>query len=527
MKYPFFTILTVAAMMLYSCDDTTEGIGMSLTDNVNNISVSADSFFVESHSVKAQDIVSRSANGLLGKIKDPETNSYVTCNYMTQYSTMGEYQFPNIDDVYIENYQEDIPKLEQIKADSCKLAIYFSSFYGDSLALMKVMTHEMAIPYEEGKEYKSDFDPIQAGMIRTGQGSIHKELSYTISNRMYSDADRESSSYVPSIIFSLDDEYEKDGVTYTNYGTYLMRKFYGNESKNLFTNVYKFTHDVCPGFYIENIGGIGTLGTIRASQIVVYFSALEDGKKVQGVSSFGGSEDVMRKTYIKQDATTIEDLVNDNACTYLKTPAGIFTELSLPIDRIMIGKENDYVGHDNDSLNTVRLFIPRVNNTHSSNYNISVPKTLLLLPTDSIDTFFANKKIADSQNSYLATYTSSSNGYTFNNISKLVTNTYKSLGDTINKVLNTKKVEMGLQELPVDITREIKKSVAAEYIINHPTWNKVTLIPVETTYSTLTSGSSILTKVTHDMKLGSTRLAKGSLEKGNISVNVIYSKFKD
>lgn len=514
-------------MMLCSCDDTTDNIGMSLTDNVNNISISADSFFVESHSVKAQNIVSRSAYGLLGKIKDPETKSYVTCNYMTQYSTMGEYQFPSIDDVYVENFQEDISKLEQIKADSCKLAIYFSNFYGDSLALMKVMVHEMSEPYEEGKIYKSDFDPVQDGMIRTDDGSIHKELSYTISNRMYSDADRASSSYVPSIIFSLNDMYQKDGMVYNNYGTYLMKKFYGNASKELFTNVYKFTHNVCPGFYIENIGGIGTLGTIQASQIVVYFSALENGKKVQGVSSFGGSEDVIRKTYIKQDASTIDGLIASNECTYLKTPAGIFTELSLPIDRIMLGKDDDSVGHDNDSLNTVRLFIPRVNNEHSSDYNISIPKTLLLLPTDSIETFFAGRKIADSQYSFLSTYSSTSNGYTFGNISKLITNTYKSLGDTITEVLNKKKTEMGVQELSADVKQKIKKTVAAEYIYNHPTWNKVTLIPVETTYSTLSSGSSILTKVIHDMKLGSTRLAKGSLENGNISVNVIYSKFKE
>lgn len=526
MKYSFFTILAATAMTLYSCDDTTDTIGMSLTDNVNNISVSADSFFVESHSAKAKDIVARSAYGLLGNIKDPETKSYVTCNYMTQYSTMGEYQFPDINDVYIENYQEGIGKLEQIKADSCKLAVYFSSFYGDSLALMKVIAHEMSVPYEEGKEYKADFNPVQENMIRTEAGSIHKELSYTISNRMYSDADRGSSSYVPSIVFALNDEYTKDGVTYNNYGTYLMKKFY--EDKGLFTNVYNFTHNVCPGFYIENIGGIGTLGTIQASQMVVYFSATDNkGNKVQGVSSFGGSDDVLRKTYIKQNDTSIDALVNNDEYTYLKTPAGIFTELTLPIDKIMLGKDNDAVGHDNDSLNTVRLFIPRVNDTSNSEYSISVPKTLLLLPTDSVETFFANKKVADSQSAYLATYASASNGYTFSNISKMVAETYKVLNDTINEVIEKKKTEMGTQAMTNEMAKAIKKNVAEEYISKHPTWNKVTLIPVEATYSSLTSGSSILTKVTHDMKLASTKLAKSTFDNGKISVNVIYSKFKE
>ena len=50
-------------------------------------------------------------------------------------------------------------------------------------------------------------------------------------------------------------------------------------------------------------------------------------------------------------------------------------------------------------------------------------------------------------------------------------------------------------------------------------WNKVTLIPVEATYSTVsTTASQVLTKVTHDMSMSSTRLAKDDLK-----VSVIYS----
>lgn len=528
MKYSLHTILATTAIAICSCDDTTDTIGMSLTDNINNVSVSADSFFVESHSVKAQDIVSRSSNGYLGNIKDPETKSYVTCNFMTQLSTMGEYQFPNINTVSVKNYDESIPRIDQIKADSCKLAVYFSNYYGDSLALMKVVAHEMSTPYEEGITYKTDFNPIDEGMIRTGNGSIHSELSYTYSNRIYSDANRESSSYVPNIIFTLDDEYiDKDGVRYNNYGTYLMRKFYNESTKKCFTNGYLFTHNICPGFYIENTGGIGMLGTIQRSQLVVYFTANNGEKEVVGVSSFGGSEEVLRKTSISQNSSSIDSLINEDNCTYLKTPAGIFTELTLPVEKIMLGRDNENESHENDTLNTVRLFIPRVNNATQSDFPLQVPKTLLLLPTDSVENFFAMKKLADSRSSYITTYSSSTNGYTFANISQLVTKTYKALGDTINQVIEAKKTELGTNELTAEMKNNIKRVVAEKYIAEHPTWNKVTIIPVETTYSTLTSGSSILTKVTYDMKLGSTKLVKGSKDSNNIMVNVIYSKFKD
>ena len=515
-------------MAICSCDDTTDTLGMSLTSNTNNVSVSADSFFVESHSIKAGDIVSRSSDGYTGHIKDPETGSYVTCNYMTQFTTMGDYQFPSIDNLVVADYDESQPKADQVKADSCKLILYFSGFYGDSLALMKVMAHEMSKPYEEGVTYKTGFNPISEGMIRNGNGSIHEELSYTISNRIYSDALRGSTSYTPNIVFNLNEEYtDKDGVTYDNYGTYLMKKFYNSDTNGAFTNGYQFTHEICPGFYLENIGGIGALGTIETSRILVYFRSLVNGKEETGISSFAGSEEVLRKTTIMQDEDAIDRLVNEESCTYLKTPAGIFTELTLPIDRIILGRDNDATSHENDTLNTVRLFIPRVNDTSTSDYKLQMPSTLLLLPTDSVENFFANKKLADSRSSYITSYSSSTNGYTFANISQLVTKTYKALGDTIQQVIDAKKREAGVSELSAEQEKIIKKEVAKKYISNHPTWNRVTVIPVETTYSTLSSGSSILTKVTYDMKLRSTKLKKGSNTNGNIMLNVIYSKFKD
>ena len=65
-----------------------------------------------------------------------------------------------------------------------------------------------------------------------------------------------------------------------------------------------------------------------------------------------------------------------------------------------------------------------------------------------------------------------------------------------------------------------------EYAALHPNWNKVMLIPVETTYTTLSS-SSELTKVTYDMSLTSTKLAKGTEDNGKITLKVIYSKFSE
>lgn len=528
MRHSFFAILTAVAITLISCDDTTDTIGMSLTQNINNVVDTAYSFPVESHSITGNDIVTKSSKGYLGKFKDPETNSYITCNFMTQVTTMGNYQFDSIDSIYVEDLSTKTPKEEQVKADSCELRVFFSSFYGDTLALMKVMAHELNVPYEEGVNYKTDFDPKRKNMLRTDKGSIHSELSYTISNRVFSDDLRQSSSYTPQICFSLNDEYiDKDGVSYNNFGTYIMRKFYNAQSKGCFTNPYRFSHEIFPGFYIENIGGIGSIGEIFTSEIIIYFPSISNGKKVNSISVLAGTEEVLRKTSISQDLFTLNNMIDDNTCTYLKTPAGIFTELSLPIDSIMLGRDNETETHENDTLNTVRLFVPRINDRKSTGYNLPVPKTLLLLPTDSISNFFENRKVADARTSYITTYASTTNGYTFANISALVSKTYDAVNDTINKVLNEKKMELGVSELQTEEAKQIKREVVNTYMQHHPSWNKVAIIPVETTYSTLSSGSSLLTKVTYDMNLRNTRLIKGLKDSDNITVSVIYSKFKD
>ena len=55
--------IALAALTLFSCDDTTDTIGGSLTDNVDKLEISTDTFQVETRSihVPSQDISARCA----------------------------------------------------------------------------------------------------------------------------------------------------------------------------------------------------------------------------------------------------------------------------------------------------------------------------------------------------------------------------------------------------------------------------------------------------------------------------------
>ncbi len=209
-------------------------------------------------------------------------------------------------------------------------------------------------------------------------------------------------------------------------------------------------------------------------------------KTLTGVSSFSGTEEVLQTTNIGNSKNTMKQLAADKTCTYLKTPSGIFTEITLPIEDIV-------KGHENDTLNTAKIVFTRLNenkkNDKYSDYEFKIPQTLLLIPASDLYSFFEEGRIANNKTSFLASYNSSYNTYTFNNIAYLV----KEIAENADR---TKK-----------------------------DWNKLILVPVTATYNT-TSTSVELVKVSHDMSMCNTRLVGGENNPNNpVKISVIYAKF--
>lgn len=457
-----------------SCDESTDTIGSSLISNVDNLDVSTDTFNVTSKTIIADSVLSRSIIGYLGRVMDPETGDIITGDVMVQLHAMENYSIISEDSI--------ISRLDgKVIADSCKLSIIYNSFYGDSLSQMKLNVYEMAKPFEEGTEFYSNYDPVKEGYIRVGEGAVNQSRSYTLADNNYTIAERSASSYKPKITINLNDPYtDLQGNTYNNYGTYLLRQYFSNPSN--FKNQYLFTHQVIPGFYFKMTGGLGSMAQITTAQLSLWFRVEKNDSILKYVTSFTGTEEVLQTTNFTNDKALLKQMAEDNSCTYLKTPAGLFTEVTLPVDEIMSG-------HQNDSVNSARIEIPRVNNTYSTNYSFDIPPTILMIPKDSLHSFFAQSKIADYRTSFLASYSSSTNKYVFYNISGLINKMYKS------------------------------KQNGGE------NWNKAVLIPVSTEYSTTSSNSSVLSKVTHDMSLTSTKLVGGSLNPDKLKISIVYGKF--
>ena len=484
------TVLVIAALTFAACDDTTEGIGGSITNKIDNINISNSAFNVTTKSIVADSVLSRNNTGLIGKMKDPETGNYVKGDYMTQLSVLPTFSVDTLD--YIKQANNG-----SIEADSCYLLVSYNASYGDTIAPMKVTAYEMTRPMAEDQEYYSNYDAFKVKEGWVSENNQHWSSNYNLSN----------TSDVKNFKIYLNKKYKKDGKTYKNYGSYIMQTY--AEHPEYFKTNYKFLHNVCPGFYIKNVGGTGNMAKIWNTELIFYWTRHKtinkDSTAVSiGYNRFDGTEEVLQLNKIENDTENLKKLASKDQekCTYLKSPAGIFTEVTLPIEDIM-------KGHEKDTLNTATISFPRLNNENEDNpYNFATPSTILMVQKDSLQSFFEKSKLADSRTSYTASYSSTGtykNAYTFQNIANLVSAMYKNKGKGEN-------------------------------------WNKVVLVPVNVI--TTTQGyTTVISKINHDMSLASTRLIVGTddpdkdyttdektgkkVASGPIRIKVIYSKFKE
>ena len=478
MKFIKLTAFLLAAFSMVACDDTTDTLGSSITNKVDNLTITDATYNVETQSLVAGPVLSKSNNGIIGRVKDPETGTYLTADYMTQMVPLSTFSVDTLQ--YIKDANNG-----ELRADSCFLLVSYQSTYGDSLAPMKVTAYEMSKPMTEDKNYLTDFDPMAEGYI--AENGYHNSATYSLSKA------------TGNFKIYLNKPYTKDGVTYDNYGTYMLKTFV--EHPEYFKSNYQFLKNVCPGFYIKHEGGIGNVADVWNTEVQFYWSRQKTIKASDGVTDsiakgygfnrIDGTEEALQTNHIVNDAASIASLAADPSCTYLKSPAGIFTEVTLPVEEILRG-------HETDTLNTASVTFPRINNTETDNqYTFDTPSYVLMIPKDSIDSFFENGDVVNNRNSFYASYSSSTtNGYTFSNISNLITAMSKKKGSSEN-------------------------------------WNKAVLIPI-TVSTVVENNSTVISKMTHNMSLTSTRLVKGTNETTSdgkpaspIQIKVIYSKFKD
>lgn len=484
MKFKSFTAIAISAMAVFSCSTDTDTLGSSLTNESDLLEVSTGTFHAYTHSVLVDSVYARNYNTYFGQVKDPETGAYVKTEFMAQFNMQENIQLPDIGDMLSKD--ED----GNVVADSCEIWLVFdkSACYGDSLTALKMNILELDKPMIDADNYYSNYDPRKEGYIR--EDGLKKSLLFSLSNLTYSDSIRSISDYTDLIRIRLSDKYtDKEGIEYNNYGTYILRNYYTHPE--YFKNSYSFILNLCPGFYFEVADGLGLMAKFVQMEMRTFYHFNYNNTTYVSFLANSSTPEVLQTTQVTNDKDALMRLVEDQSCTYLKTPAGIFTEVTLPVNEIT-------QSHANDSLLSVSVSFQRRNSATKAQYHLmSAPSNIMMLPTDSLRAFFEEEKSFD----YKTIFTSSlatTNSYNFSNIGNLIT-------------LMRDNKKKGLASDP-------------EWVTKHPNWNKVLLVPVAMTYTNNTQSNNV-TVIENQMGLESTMLIGGAFTP--IEVNVIYARYKN
>ena len=482
-----------ALVAISSCEEDTLNIGQTLTDEGDKLQMGTASYIVTTRTIVADSVLALSSDCYLGSVIDPETGSGVVSEFTTQFHLL-ESTYISPEDNFISRYDG------RAAADSCDILLYLSTPFhlADSLVAMKMCTFELAAPLEEGLRYYSNFDPVAHGALR--RGGLVKPTMFSYANLTMNDSVRTDDSYQPCIRITLNEPYlAADGVTYKNYGSFLLRQYF--DHPEYFRNSYTFAHSVCPGFLFQILDGQGFHAQVSNIGLRTFYTLQGDTSVVNGGIVLAGTSEVLQTTHVTNDREALAALAAQTGHTYLKTPAGLFTEVTLPVVDIK-------QGHEGDSLLAAKLTFQRLNNQTDNERVLPAPQALLMVQKDSLNSFFENSNVPDNVTSYYTGYNNpiptgtsnykNDNTYTFINLSSLITTLWEQRRE-------------GLKENP-----------AWESL--HPDWNKMVLVPV--TYST-SSASSSVTSMHHDMSLTSTRLVGGPDNPNDpIKIEVVYANFK-
>ena len=472
MKYRFaLAAIMAAATFFAACDEDSGTMGIVTTQDA--VSSFSNNFKITSNSLLLDSVVGSTSKCYFGLVRDIETGTDIRAEFLAQFHTFEDYELPDY---------ESIVKNEagEIEADSVELRLYYGNYFGEGTNPMKMAVFELDrenVIREDQTYYATDdltqFLPADATPLAS---HIFTPSDYTLS-----ESERTSSSHYNNVRVRLP----------KSFGTRILRA--AHEHPEYFRDSWQFIHRVFPGFYFKLQSGIGTMLTLDVSTLNVYFRYVVKDSTYVGVSRFSATPEVIQSTMFKND--DLQKLISNNQpFTYLKSPAGIATELVLPVNEV-------FSGHENDSISRARVILTRYNDFDETTNVLGIPSNLLMVPKARIHSFFANHQVADGMTTYTTSFASAYNTYTFDNISHLLSRLYR-----------TKLQRMAAEGL-----------TSAQYDAKYPEWNHVVLVPVNiATTSDSSTGTTRQTSVTHDFSLNSIRLVGGTEP---IDLQVIYSSY--
>lgn len=401
----------LGASILAGCNDDLSSIGTSIQPGDDTIAVYTDTFRIQASTVQLDSIYARSTKAQLGEIYDPLYGNLVS-DYMCQFYCPNDFQFKY--------------KPYEGKIDSVEFRIYYQGsnkngvWIGDSLAPMRAEVFKITSPLQ--RNFYTNIDPTRYCDMRESLGA----QAYTAYNNSIPDSIRKLDEFAPSVCIKMPTEFGQ--------------KFYDETINHpeTFKNQNAF-NEFFPGLYVTTTFGSGNVLSVSSSVLHIFYKeALKNSKGedslVVRAESFTNTKEVIQLSRFKN--TDMSQLLQPNEeYAFFKTPAGVCTRISIPLQEITpVLKER--------IVNNVPLNLKAMPQDEWR-YALTPPSYLLILPEDSVKSFFEEGQLDNKVTSFLSeVYNPKTRTYSFPNLANLLKHQMEKDPDK----------DLNLLLIPVDMT---------------------------------------------------------------------------
>lgn len=381
---PLLIGLGLGITILSGCNDDLNLVGSTIQPDRDKMPVYVDTFQMQATTLLMDSVYARTTNGLLGEFYDPLYGN-VKSDYICQFYCPEDFKF------------KQTPLNGQIDSIDFRIIYYNGSWVGDSLTPMRAQIYPVVKELE--RDFYTNFDPQKYCDLQNSLGS----QTYTTYDNSVPDSVRNDDDFTPSITIRMPKEF---GQKFYEESVNNPATFSSQESFNKFF----------PGLYITNTYGSGNILQVSYSSISIYYRYNLKGSQGQDSIAYTSealnvTKEVLQLNRFKN--TDLTPLLEPNdSIAYLKTPAGVYTQLVIPAKDIA-ERIGDRV------INNMPLTIKALPQ-EDWKWALNAPKDLLIIPKDSLPTFFINHKIEDGTTAFRTEYASNSRSYVYSNIANLM-----------------------------------------------------------------------------------------------------------
>lgn len=400
-KQHLIAVLYLGISILSGCDDNTSFVGDILTPDRDIITAYSDTFRIAASTVQRDSLFAKTTAGLLGEYYDP-LYGRLKADFLCQFYCEDNYQF------------QETPY--ENKIDSIYMVFdYFVT--GDPNSPFQFQIFPVIKPLD--KAFYTNVNPEDYCDLNNLWGS---QVSTAAAGTIIDSAQVAGEYlYIRRIEITMPQE--------------LGQMIYEETIKNpaSFKTQQAF-NEFFPGIYLTTGYGSGCMFDIQRSGIFIDYKSVKESDTGEDSIIYRSERFITTKEVIQLnrfESSDTEQLLADNEnYTYIKTPAGIYTRLVFPSQEIKSIIEDRII-------NNAMFSIKNMPNENWP-YALEPPPHLLLLPEDSLTSFFHNRSVDNNITSYISVtwnsvleqpetpattnkgYSPSNRTYYFSNISALL-----------------------------------------------------------------------------------------------------------